>query len=92
MDCGAGLLQCSSLLKPNISVYLEEQDNIKEKINLGRRTAYSLIGAGFHSINELKQSVLRKESFFFFFFFFFFFIQFNVPFKIISAHMRRANQ
>ena len=24
--------------------------------------------------------------------FIFFFIQFNVPFKIISAHMRRANQ
>ena len=34
--------------------------------------------------------------FFFFFFFFFylfiFFFQFYVPFKIISAHMRRANQ
>ena len=25
-------------------------------------------------------------------FFFFFLIQFNVPFKIISAHMRRVNQ
>ena len=24
--------------------------------------------------------------------FFFFLIQFNIPFKIISAHMRRANQ
>ena len=30
--------------------------------------------------------------FFFFFFFFFFLIQFYVPFKIISAHMRQANQ
>ena len=30
--------------------------------------------------------------FFFLFLFFFFFIQFYVPFKIISAHMRRANQ
>ena len=28
----------------------------------------------------------------FFFFFFFFLIQFNVPSKIISAHMRQANQ
>ena len=27
-----------------------------------------------------------------FFLFFVFFIQLNVPFKIISAHMRRANQ
>ena len=26
------------------------------------------------------------------FFVFFFLIQFNAPFKIISAHMRRANQ
>ena len=30
--------------------------------------------------------------FFFFFCFFVFLIQFYVPFKIISAHMRRANQ
>ena len=30
--------------------------------------------------------------FFFYFYFFFFLIQFNVPFKIISAHMRRANE
>ena len=30
--------------------------------------------------------------FFFLFVFLFFFIQFYVPFKIISAHMRRANQ
>ena len=29
---------------------------------------------------------------FLFFFFFFFLIQLNIPFKIISAHMRRANQ
>ena len=28
--------------------------NIEEKVNLGRRTAYSLMGAGFHSINVLK--------------------------------------
>ena len=33
-----------------------------------------------------------RARFFFFFFFFFFLIQFYVPFKIISAHMRRANQ
>ena len=33
-----------------------------------------------------------KVKVFFFFFFFFFLIQFYVPFKIISAHMRRANQ
>ena len=32
------------------------------------------------------------NSIFFFFFFFFFIIQFYVPFKIISAHMRWANQ
>ena len=37
---------------------------------------------------------LREKHFvcFFFFFLFFFLIQFYVPFKIISAHMRRANQ
>ncbi|MEW8545672.1 MAG: reverse transcriptase family protein [Candidatus Thiodiazotropha sp.] len=28
--------------------------NIEEKINLGRKTAYSLMGAGFHSVNGLK--------------------------------------
>ena len=39
--------------------------------------------------------VLYSFFFFFFFFsflFFFFFPQFYVPFNIISAHMRRANQ
>ena len=37
--------------------------------------------------------LLSFFSFFFIFFYlFFFFIQLNVPFKIISAHMRRANQ
>ena len=34
--------------------------NIEEKVNLKRRTAYSLMGAGFHSINGLKQSVNGK--------------------------------
>ena len=31
--------------------------NIDEKVNLGKRTAYSLMGAGFHSMNGLKQCV-----------------------------------
>lgn len=33
---------------------------IQDKIYLGRRIAYSLMGAGFHSINGLKQSVNGK--------------------------------
>ncbi|MEW8547407.1 MAG: reverse transcriptase domain-containing protein, partial [Candidatus Thiodiazotropha sp.] len=37
-----------------------QKPNIPEKINLGRRTAYSLMGAGFHSMNGLKQSVNGK--------------------------------
>ena len=36
--------------------------------------------------------VWLKHIFIYFFIFYFFFIQFDVPFKIISAHMRRANQ
>ena len=28
--------------------------NLDEKVNFGRRTAYSLMGAGFHSMNGLK--------------------------------------
>ena len=31
--------------------------NIDEKVNLGRRTAYSLMGAGFHGKSWLKQSI-----------------------------------
>ena len=34
--------------------------NIDEKVNLGRRTAYSLMGAGFQSMNGLKQCVSGK--------------------------------
>ena len=34
--------------------------NIAEKISLGRRTAYSLMGAGLHCGNGLKQSVCGK--------------------------------
>ena len=34
--------------------------NILEKVNLGRRTAYSLTGARLHSGNGLKQSVCGK--------------------------------
>ena len=34
--------------------------NVDGKISLGRRTAYSLMGAGLHSGNGLKQSVDRK--------------------------------
>ena len=34
--------------------------NITEKISLGRRTAYSLMGAGLHCGNGLKQSVCGK--------------------------------
>ena len=30
--------------------------NVKEKVTLGRRTAYSLMGAGFLSVNGLKTS------------------------------------
>ena len=30
--------------------------NVDEKVTLGRRTAYSLMGAGFHSVNGLKTS------------------------------------
>ena len=37
-----------------------QNPNIQDKINLGRRTAYSLMGAGFHRMNGLKQSVNGK--------------------------------
>ena len=37
-----------------ISRHVKEKANIEEKINLGRKTAYSLMGAGFHSVNGLK--------------------------------------
>ena len=30
--------------------------NVEEKVTLGRKTAYSLMGAGFHSVNGLKTS------------------------------------
>ena len=30
--------------------------NVEEKVTLGRKTAYSLMGAGFHSVNRLKNS------------------------------------
>ena len=30
--------------------------NVEEKVTLGRRIAYSLMGAGFHSVNGLKTS------------------------------------
>ena len=33
------------------------QPNIDEKVNLGRRTAYSLMGAGFHGKSGLKQFI-----------------------------------
>ena len=33
---------------------MKDKSNIKEKINIGRRTAYSIMGAGFHSGNGLK--------------------------------------
>ena len=42
-------------------------------------------------ISILCETVVLKHAIFFFFFFFFL-IQFYVPVKIISAHMRRANQ
>ena len=37
-----------------ISRHVKEKVNIDEKISLGRKTAYSLMGAGFHSGNGLK--------------------------------------
>ena len=37
-----------------ISRHVKEKVNIEEKINLGREAAYSLMGAGFHSVNGLK--------------------------------------
>ena len=39
---------------------ISQKPNIQDKINLGRRTTYSLMGTGFHSINGLKQSVNGK--------------------------------
>ena len=33
---------------------------IPVKINLGRKTAYSLMWARFHSVNDLKQSISGK--------------------------------
>ena len=33
---------------------VKDKPNIEEKINIGRRTAYSIMGAGFHSGNGLK--------------------------------------
>ena len=42
--------------------------------------------------NKTETYELSSDCYFFFFFFFFFLSQFYVPFKIISAHMRRANQ
>ena len=33
---------------------VKDKQNIEEKINVGRKTAYSIMGAGFHSGNGLK--------------------------------------
>ena len=33
---------------------VKDKPNIDEKINIGRRTAYSIMGAGFHCGNDLK--------------------------------------
>ena len=37
-----------------ISRNVKNKANIEEKISIGRKTAYSLMGAGFHSVNGLK--------------------------------------
>ena len=35
---------------------IKNKVHIEEKLSLGRKTAYSLMGVGFHSVNELKTS------------------------------------
>ena len=40
-----------------IKINTKCQPNIDEKINLGQRTAYSLVGAGFQGKSGLKQSI-----------------------------------
>ena len=41
-----------------ISRHVKEKANIEEKINLGRKTANSLMGSGFHSVNGLKTCLM----------------------------------
>ncbi|MEW8547538.1 MAG: reverse transcriptase family protein [Candidatus Thiodiazotropha sp.] len=37
-----------------ISRNVKDKLNVEEKVSIGRKTAYSLMGAGFHSVNGLK--------------------------------------
>ena len=37
-----------------ISRSVKDKVNVEEKVVLGRKTAYSLMGAGFHSVNGVK--------------------------------------
>ena len=74
-------------------VYFEDKTNRKKK------TAALLLYTQLEHDNIILQEqhhLLQVFGLFiilfFFFFFFFFLIQFYVPFKIISAHMRRTHQ
>ena len=37
-----------------ISLNVKDKVNVEKKVSIGRKTAYSLMGAGFHSVNGLK--------------------------------------
>ena len=43
--------------KPSRKISESIGSGIDEKVNLGRRTAYSLMGAGFHGKSGLKQYI-----------------------------------
>ena len=48
-------ITCSECnLHLRITRNIKDKVNVEEKLSIGRKTAYSQIGAGFYSINELK--------------------------------------
>ena len=61
-ECKNFTLADQTVTSENSTVHLEikrdvsRKVNVEEKVSFGRRTAYSLMGAGFHSVNGLKSS------------------------------------
>ena len=53
-------------------------------------SVYDMIDLRIIPVEFILKANNMLHVFFFFFFFFFFKFQFNVPFKIISAHLRRC--
>ena len=49
-------INCSeSTVHLGISRNVKDKVNVEEKVSIGRKTAYSLMGAGFHSVNGLNK-------------------------------------